>query len=142
MAYSKQTWDTTSYVTPTRMNHIEDGIDSVADIGDALNDTDTYTVPTSPTDYGTFLFTKIGKVVYCYVENVKNIQTGAYRTIATLPAKFRPSHTWRFLLFANGSTADYTLRMQITSNGYVQLYNYSSTTGTMNVADTVSYPLV
>lgn len=26
MAYSKQTWDTTSYVNPTRMNHIEQGI--------------------------------------------------------------------------------------------------------------------
>lgn len=26
MAYTKQTWDTTSYVNPTRMNHIEDGI--------------------------------------------------------------------------------------------------------------------
>ena len=26
MAYSKQTWDTTSYVNPTRVNHIEDGI--------------------------------------------------------------------------------------------------------------------
>lgn len=28
MAYGKQTWDTTSYVTPTRMNHIEEGIES------------------------------------------------------------------------------------------------------------------
>lgn len=28
MAYDKQTWDTTSYVTPTRMNHIEEGIES------------------------------------------------------------------------------------------------------------------
>lgn len=28
MAYSKQIWDTTSYVNPTRMNHIEDGIAS------------------------------------------------------------------------------------------------------------------
>lgn len=26
MAYSKQTWDTSSHVDPTRMNHIEDGI--------------------------------------------------------------------------------------------------------------------
>ena len=26
MAYTKQTWDTTSYVNPTRMNHIETGI--------------------------------------------------------------------------------------------------------------------
>ena len=27
MAYEKQTWDTTSFVNPTRMNHIEDGIE-------------------------------------------------------------------------------------------------------------------
>lgn len=27
MAYSKQTWDTTSIFNPTRMNHIEDGIE-------------------------------------------------------------------------------------------------------------------
>ena len=26
MSYSKQTWDTTSYVNPTRMNYIEQGI--------------------------------------------------------------------------------------------------------------------
>ena len=33
MAYSKQTWDTTSYVNPTRMNHIEQGIyDNSTDI--------------------------------------------------------------------------------------------------------------
>ena len=30
MAYSKQTWDTTSYVNPTRMNHIEGGIESAS----------------------------------------------------------------------------------------------------------------
>ena len=30
MAYSKQTWDTTSYVNPTRMNHIEQGIYDVS----------------------------------------------------------------------------------------------------------------
>ena len=29
MAYTKQTWDTTSVFNPTRMNHIEDGIDGV-----------------------------------------------------------------------------------------------------------------
>ncbi|MBQ5565864.1 MAG: hypothetical protein IIT42_03355 [Clostridia bacterium] len=28
MEYNKQTWDTTSYVNPTRMNHIEDGIEA------------------------------------------------------------------------------------------------------------------
>ena len=30
MAYSKQIWDTTSYFNPTRMNHIEDGIESAS----------------------------------------------------------------------------------------------------------------
>ena len=31
MAYSKQTWNTTSVFNPTRMNHIEDGIADVKD---------------------------------------------------------------------------------------------------------------
>lgn len=30
MAYEKQTWDTTSFVNPTRMNHIEDGIEEAS----------------------------------------------------------------------------------------------------------------
>ena len=37
MAYSKQTWDTSSYVNPTRMNHIEDGIESAFAIIEAHN---------------------------------------------------------------------------------------------------------
>ena len=32
MAYDKQTWDGTSYVTPSRMNHIEDGIESCSNV--------------------------------------------------------------------------------------------------------------
>lgn len=34
MAYSKQTWDTTSYVNPTRMNHIEQGIYDASSVAD------------------------------------------------------------------------------------------------------------
>lgn len=34
MAYEKQTWNTQSYVNPTRMNHIEDGIASAMTSGD------------------------------------------------------------------------------------------------------------
>ena len=37
MVYSKQTWDTTSYVNPTRMNHIEDGIYDVSQRLDGSN---------------------------------------------------------------------------------------------------------
>lgn len=35
--YIKQIWDTTSYVNPTRMNHIEDGIYAVSDKVDNLS---------------------------------------------------------------------------------------------------------
>lgn len=42
MAYSKQTWDTTSYVNPTRMNHIEEGIyDASTNIADNLTTDDS-----------------------------------------------------------------------------------------------------
>ena len=38
--YIKQIWDTTSYVNPTRMNHIEEGIYAVSDKVDNLDDSD------------------------------------------------------------------------------------------------------
>ena len=38
--YIKQIWDTTSYVNPTRLNHIEDGIYAVSDKVDNLDDTE------------------------------------------------------------------------------------------------------
>lgn len=41
MSYQKQTWDTTSYVNPTRMNHIENGIadECVQKSGDTMSGT-------------------------------------------------------------------------------------------------------
>lgn len=36
MAYEKQTWDTNSYVNPTRMNHIENGIQANSNNIDTL----------------------------------------------------------------------------------------------------------
>ena len=46
MAYSKQTWDTTSYVNPTRMNHIEDGIyDVSAKVEKKYTNTESYDFP-------------------------------------------------------------------------------------------------
>lgn len=50
MAYSKQTWDASSYVNPTRMNHIEDGISASVEKSDITNRTITgstapFTIP-------------------------------------------------------------------------------------------------
>lgn len=50
MAYSKQTWDTTSFVTPTKMNHIEDGIEAVEnEIPDEIKDLSDVDI-TTPTN--------------------------------------------------------------------------------------------
>ena len=50
MAYEKQTWDTdtTSYVNPTRMNHIEEGIESATEGNPTYTD---YTVTTDTNGY-------------------------------------------------------------------------------------------
>ena len=54
--YIKQLWDTTSYVNPTRMNHMEDGIkgnsDAVVDLNEALDDVDTLIGDTSISGIG------------------------------------------------------------------------------------------
>ena len=79
MSYSKQTWDTTSYVTPTRMNHIEDGIESVDtktanDIDyvsgttikskiDTIDNTIS-TISTTVTDVSTVVLTDLGDNYY------------------------------------------------------------------------------
>ena len=48
MAYNKQTWDTTSYVNPTRMNHIEDGIAEVEqEIDQKIADVETISFASS-----------------------------------------------------------------------------------------------
>ena len=44
MAYSKQTWDTTSYVNPTRMNHIEQGIYDAQETADSKSNLVTETL--------------------------------------------------------------------------------------------------
>lgn len=56
MAYTKQTWDTTSYVNPTRMNHIEDGIKNCDDNMNKVSQT----VMGSSTDQYCVLISKSG----------------------------------------------------------------------------------
>ncbi len=60
MAYSKQTWDTTSYVNPTRMNHIEDGIETAQNTAD-LALSKTYSITTFPGENITKTITFSGK---------------------------------------------------------------------------------
>ena len=71
MAYSKQTWDTTSYVNPTRMNHIEQGIYDVDNkgwtaltvpTGSLSGNTYSYTIP----DFTSYKFAVLGIRIESY----------------------------------------------------------------------------
>lgn len=81
MAYSKQTWDTTSYVNPTRMNHIEDGIEAsmtwnyLGDLTDGGNGVDV-------TNYNDFLIIPLtnGTTGYNSFYYVRPRVNGAYLT--------------------------------------------------------------
>lgn len=60
MSYTKQTWDTTSYVNPTRMNHIEDGIKENSDNINGPAFTEAATRANINSDES--LFTILGKI--------------------------------------------------------------------------------
>lgn len=70
MAYSKQTWDTTSYVNPTRMNHIEDGIESAS--------TATGTEYSSGVSVKDKIDSKIGLSLYGSYTKSADVEVGYY----------------------------------------------------------------
>lgn len=109
MAYSKQTWDTTSYVNPTRMNHIEQGIYDVEQeittswsaSGDTCTDT-TLTVA----------LRKVGRIVFGTISD--GYATGsAGDIIAKFPTGFVPNSSivWDFRDSYSNK------RLQISSSG-------------------------
>ena len=72
MAYSKQTWDTTSYVNPTRMNHIEQGIYDAS--------TATGTEYSSGVSVKDKLDQKNGFSLYGTFTKSSSVETGTYPT--------------------------------------------------------------
>lgn len=89
MAYSKQTWDTTSYVNPTRMNHIEEGI------YDATNKVESsYILPASINSKITVsqnVLRRFGRVCEIRLEGSANENISAWESlISTTPQGYRP----------------------------------------------------
>ena len=80
MAYSKQTWDTTSYVNPTRMNHIEDGI-----YDNSIGSQWEYIAVGNRN----ICVRKMGAVTQFFFWTDATFTDG--QTIANLPQKYRPS---------------------------------------------------
>lgn len=154
MSYSKQTWDTTSYVTPTRMNHIEDGIEGVDtktanDIDYASGTTikskiDTIdgtvsTMSTIVTDVSTVVLTnlgdnyygqKCGKLVTLFTGIVSTVTATeqGWKLLKTLPQELRPSGTRYFLAmdYTAGTQANnYPLDMKLQNDGGLYVYLFT-----------------
>ena len=71
--YIKQIWDTTSYVNPTRMNHIEEGIYAVSNKVDNLSADDI------PYDNNNSVKDKIDNLIKTYTGNITFSNLGRAR---------------------------------------------------------------
>ena len=103
---------------------------------DDLSDSDTYTVPTTPTDYGSITFTKRGSTVEVTIFGLKNLSANDYTTVASLPLKYRPSALKYFVM---SEPAGRYVRIAISANGTVKIYLYSADTSLLNISDTRVY---
>ena len=79
MAYEKQQWDTTSFVNPTRMNHIEEGIKANSDEVASLN-TDLANTKKDVSDLNNDL-KNTKKDVSDLNSNLSKIQSGVTTTV-------------------------------------------------------------
>lgn len=129
MAYSKQTWDTSSYVNPTRMNHIEDGIESAS--------TATGTAYDSNTSVKDKIDSKANSSDFVGLKVIHRAESNQLETVY-IDANY---HTYLVTCFGGGgnlqvaiasfrSNSDYTVQHLIgsgvTSNGYKLEFGYTA----------------
>lgn len=128
MAYSKQTWDTTSYVNPTRMNHIEDGIESASTATGTAYDSSTSVKDkidekANSSDLNGF------KVIYREETNQPDVVyiNAQYHTY--LVTSFGGGTNIQVAIVSFRSNSDYTVQQLVgsgvTSNGYRIEFGYS-----------------
>lgn len=116
-----------------------DNDNSVADMIDVQ---ESYTIPTTPTDYGSFTFTRCGNTVQVEINGAKVSTAQTYIDITnSLPSKFRPTLSTRTvrLAFQTNEATPKALVLLIYSSGLVRMYGYSTYTGTYNIQDTKTY---
>ena len=146
MAYSKQTWDTTSYVKPTRMNHIEDGIEaadsktaddieystgvSVKDKIDDIVNGEEYV----DTSYGNNRYFLCGKIVHIMIETRNNLSFSAWenKQIGQLPTNMSSPYSIFFALPMQGATNEQRNVVLNVNGRTVQLSNQSGSAVTVN----------
>ena len=99
MAYSKQTWDTTSVFNPTRMNHMEQGIEdaSIFEQIDSIEYTETVNASTQT------------------LVQVPNPQPNGYTLISAFVLINRVTGSWYIDAFYNAFTQTLKIRNDGTS---------------------------
>lgn len=126
MAYSKQTWDTTSYVNPTRMNHIEQGI------YDASTATGTeYSSGVSVKDKIDDNFTNTSKMVYRNVANTTETFTLDTNYHSYLLSYYAGGNARSLTWIACRSNTDYAI-VDIIGTNNITWNNGQITWGTSN----------
>jgi hypothetical protein len=90
-------------------------------------------------NYGKFYFTEINGIKVVRIVDPKNLTAKAYTTLDfTLPTNFRPQMDVHETLFVP-SADNVAIRFNIITDGTVLIYNYSTATGTLNIANTMTY---
>ena len=80
---------------------------------------------------------RFGRVVTVLFSAVKNLATGNNTDVATLPAGFRP---WdKVVEDMKAPSTGYDCRVTINTTGIINIYNYSSNTGNMNIQKVVTF---
>lgn len=102
-------------------------LSTVASTVSGLTTIETYTLPNT-TYVNDSIIKKCGNIVSIYIKDFKNLPQTTLTTIGTLPVGWRPASQMNIDdINANSPTKVY--RLVINTTGVMQLYNYSTATG-------------
>ena len=112
---------------------------SVKDALDSLNSNSDQNLTTSYASEMTCF--KRGNVGFLRIRDPKGLASGTSTTVATLPVGYRPEANINHYLPTRGSSYSAGVGVIIGANGSIDLYNYTSSTGTINAQGIIAYPL-
>lgn len=111
---------------------------SVTNVQGAIDELGTIETYTPTSNYGTFVFSRVGKLKMLQFTTLQNLASGASTTIDfTLPNSFKPSTAISY--DARIPSTNDTVRINLNADGSVDIYNYTTITGTINSIGCVTY---
>jgi len=96
----------------------------------------------NPNLYGNWTVIRVGNIVQINMNGVKNLQASTYTTVATLPVGYRPYSI--VVCDTSSRPAQYAsekFRININTNGVINVYKYSTDNGAANIGATIVYPV-